>query len=67
MFFVDAQRGWFAANTGIIARTLDGGATWMFQSNGLSVNIADVWFVNATTGWAVGQAGTILKTVTGGE
>ena len=62
IFFQDAGRGW-AAVSGVVLRTGDGGNTWIPEStdNGSS----GVFFTN-DDGWAVGAFGAIYRSGDGG-
>jgi photosystem II stability/assembly factor-like uncharacterized protein len=63
--FVDATRG-FAAATGRIFQTLDGGVSWkLVAEDGRGVN--QLYFVDADHGFAVGSGGLFLRTVDGGQ
>ncbi|MAF65406.1 MAG: hypothetical protein CMJ84_07095 [Planctomycetes bacterium] len=82
--FVDANTGWLACgewpdpNTtmtefkGLIARSDDGGATWVNQvqlPNGVDSYFIDVQFLDAQNGWAVADGeptGRIYRTTDGG-
>ncbi|WP_166637297.1 YCF48-related protein [Algoriphagus boseongensis] len=64
--WVDAQVG-FAAGENLIAKTINGGQTWLelpFQFEG---RILDLHFINPNLGWAVGENGLFLETKDGGE
>lgn len=53
---------------GTILKTTSGGASWVQQTSGATVDLNAVKFVvgNANIGYAVGKSGTILKTTNGG-
>lgn len=66
-FLPDGQTGWFVGNSGMILKTMDGGATRETLESGTSESLNKVVFINETTGWIVGENGTILKSVDGGN
>jgi photosystem II stability/assembly factor-like uncharacterized protein len=63
-YFLNKDTGW-AASTGGIFQTKNGGMNWTTQSipSGVTRNI---YFIDALTGWALANSTTILKTTTGG-
>ncbi len=73
--FADANTGWVAGYQGPycipvcgIARTTNGGATWMGQTSFTTdTYFGAIDFVNTSVGTVVGPNGLILHTVTGGE
>ncbi len=52
--------------TGLVLKTLDGGATWDPQIANTSQFLRDVWFIDPLRGWSVGSGGRILHTARGG-
>ncbi|RKX22243.1 MAG: hypothetical protein DRP35_02405 [Candidatus Zixiibacteriota bacterium] len=66
VFFVDANTGWVTGNLGTIAKTVDGGSTWVIQDPGLTSPLKSISFVDSQTGWIVGDNGIILHTYDGG-
>jgi hypothetical protein len=52
--------------SGILLKTVDGGATWLIQDSIISCALNSVCFLNSDTGYTVGNCGTILKTTNGG-
>ncbi|WP_454868472.1 YCF48-related protein [Pseudomonas farris] len=67
-FSNDGHTGWLAGDDGIIAKTLDGGATWRIKNrlDGVSLNSLQM-ARDDQRGWATGNGGLILSTVDGGE
>ena len=74
--FPDANNGWAVGESGMIAKTTDGGTTWSYKSlpmytgNGLTSFrpiLYQVQFLNATTGYTVGSNGAFLRTTDGGN
>ncbi len=61
--FDDARRGYAAGLDGKIARTVDGGAKWMFDDVGteLTVPLFELQTFPDGSGWAVGSAGEVLR------
>ncbi|MDO9258151.1 MAG: YCF48-related protein [Bacteroidales bacterium] len=62
LFFADASRGW-AAISGAVLRTGDGGNTWIPESTSDGSN--GIFFTN-DDGWAVGSFGVIFRSGDGG-
>lgn len=65
VYFIDRSRGWAVGNGGEIARTTDGGETWIRTPKGTE-NFYDVYFVDSLNGWLVGEYGRILHSENGG-
>ena len=61
--FIDAQNGYAAGLDGKIARTVNGGDTWIFDDVGveLTVPLFEVETFKDGSGWAVGSAGEVLR------
>ena len=53
--------------TGLVLKTLTGGATWGPQISNSAQVLNDVWFVDPLRGWAVGASGRIIHTSKGGN
>lgn len=64
--FVDAMTGWAVGGNGMVAKTTDGGRTWVAQVSGTTERLHGVGFWSADFGYAVGEHGTILATRDGG-
>ena len=64
--FVDTNTGWVVGSAGAIARTKDGGKTWLPQHSGVSVNLQDVQFTDHKHGRIL-ASNIILQTENGGE
>jgi photosystem II stability/assembly factor-like uncharacterized protein len=69
--FVSAHKGWAVGHDGVVLRSLDGGATWERQFDGVKAGAAarpllDVWFEDARRGMAVGAFGMAVCTADGG-
>ncbi len=59
--FITSGTAYVVGNSGMMAKTTDGGATWSFVTTPLfnnSRNINAVWFVNENTGYIGGQWNT---------
>jgi photosystem II stability/assembly factor-like uncharacterized protein len=70
LFFVNESTGWICGNwtnldSSTIARTTDGGQTFLKQRK-YPGGITSLYFLNSNTGYAVGFTGVILKTTNGG-
>ncbi len=64
--FVDPTHGWLVGNHGTIARTDDGGATWLFTDPGVTHDFNDVHARSATEAWVAGAGGVIYSTTDAG-
>jgi photosystem II stability/assembly factor-like uncharacterized protein len=58
--------GYAVGSGGKIAKTTDGGMTWIAQVSGVRTALRAVCFVDTDTGFAVGIKGVILRTQDGG-
>lgn len=70
VFFVDDQHGWVAGDYGLLAATVDGGATWKEQNSGFKPHITKIQFVSPQVGWLLphrGHQGGLLATTDGGQ
>ena len=52
-FFINAETGWIAGESGTVIRTDNGGNSWAVQNTNVSGAIEDIFFINSLTGWAV--------------
>ncbi len=67
-FFLDANTGWVAGDSGTVIKTTDGGNTWSMRQNTGTINpLRSIYFINSTTGWAGGNSGELIKTTDGGN
>lgn len=62
----DAEHVWGCDDTGRIAASSDGGATWGDQTSGVDWTLDSIEFVDATHGWAISSFGAVLRTTNGG-
>src|SRR5690242_14310222 len=46
VFFLDANTGWVAADSGTVLKTTDGGKTWATQSTGSTESLFEVQFLD---------------------
>ena len=61
--FIDAWRGWYVEDRGIILHTIDGGDHWLPLNSGTTSNLNSVQFLpDGQHGWAAGDMGVILQT-----
>ena len=69
--FLDDQNGWIAGMHLLLARSTDGGATWLpisIPSTGNErPNFWDLTFIDSEFGWVVGEEGLMFSTTDGGE
>ncbi len=63
--FVSATQGFVVGDTGVIASTSNGGASWTTLNSGTIARLNAVHMLDAITGYAVGQSGKIIKTTDG--
>jgi photosystem II stability/assembly factor-like uncharacterized protein len=61
------QLGWLVGDSGRIAVTRDGGATWKEVTTGIKRNLARVAFADDRTGWVTTDDGVVYSTGTGGQ
>jgi photosystem II stability/assembly factor-like uncharacterized protein len=68
LFFIDANTGWIVGAKGTIRKTVNGGGSFVPQSNPVPAtsSIYSVYFVNPNTGFVSTDNGGILKTMDGG-
>jgi photosystem II stability/assembly factor-like uncharacterized protein len=59
--------GWAVGSSGKIAKTTDGGVTWVAQASGVPGRLHGVCFTSVSSGFVVGKAGVILHTQDGGS
>jgi photosystem II stability/assembly factor-like uncharacterized protein len=64
--FVSAQTGWICGSEGQIAKSIDGGLTWIQQYSNTEEDLVSLDFVDANHGWAIGASGAVLVTTDGG-
>ena len=65
--FADTRVGWAVGESGTIAATTDGGATWQNQASGTDRHLLRLSVADARSAWAVGMSGTLLATRDGGS
>lgn len=66
VFFADSKRGWVGGDSGFMAYTDDGGASWVERPLGIDWAINDVYFVGKERGFAL-AGGSIYETSDGGH
>lgn len=66
IFFIDGKGGWVVGDEGFIARTDDGGQSWVPVSSPTKADLTSIFFLDKQLGWAVGSESTILFTKDGG-
>jgi photosystem II stability/assembly factor-like uncharacterized protein len=64
--FVNAKKGWVAAERTTILATDDGGTTWRVQFKDQDFILRGLSFCDEKNGWAVGEYGFIYHTENGG-
>lgn len=70
LFVLDEMRMWVVGNYGRLARTSDGGATWIENNIPDGGHLVQVQFVNPDEGWIrviFGQAAEVLHSSDGGQ
>jgi len=67
--FSDPNNGWIVSrgNWGEVFHTINGGNTWVKQTNPSDNPLHDVFFIDHNIGWAVGLDTTIIRTIDGGQ
>ncbi len=60
IFFPTPQIGYFASNTSVIRRTLNGGTSWQSATVPTTANYTGIHFPTAGTGYAVGSNSALL-------
>lgn len=65
VFFVDRQTGWVSADSGLILRTTDGGASWQNSTAGFT-HLGSLAFLNADTGYVMSGFSLPYVTYDGG-
>lgn len=63
---VNENTGYVAGTAGVIAKTTDGGATWVQLLSPTAFDLTRVDFIDESTGWVFGEGSTIFKTTDGG-
>lgn len=66
VFFLNADTGFVAGDSGTILKTVNSGFTWLPQKSGTIQPLTAIQFINPTKGYAIGLGGTILFTKDGG-
>lgn len=64
---VDSLHVWACGDSGMVARTKDGGETWEWFYIGKKATLGGVWFIDTLIGWVSGDSGTVAKTIDGGD
>ncbi len=65
-FPTDNLVGYVVGEGGFIAKTVDGGSSWVTRNSGVTVTLRSVYMTSNDTGYAAGDAGVILRTTNGG-
>jgi photosystem II stability/assembly factor-like uncharacterized protein len=52
VYFIDANTGFAAGDTGVILRTVNGGSNWTIINSGTNKRLNQIMFINSTTGFA---------------
>jgi photosystem II stability/assembly factor-like uncharacterized protein len=65
-YFLDGDHGWIANESGVIARTNDGGQSWKTVTTSMR-DVHGIFFATTSKGWLVGDDGLIATTVNGGS
>ncbi len=66
IYFVNENVGWAVGYQGQIAKTTDGGTTWINQSVGIKKDLTGIYFFNEQKGFICGNSRYLLSTVDGG-
>ena len=66
--FATSDVGWVAGFGGFIAKTTDGGDSWVLQEQSVTSDwLRHIWVLDEKTLWIVGGKGAIIKTEDGGS
>lgn len=65
VMLASASVGYAVGASGLVLKSLDGGANWSEISAGLAANLNSLYFVTEGFGWVVGDAGTVALTADG--
>lgn len=66
VFFINPSIGWLCGTNGIIAKTTDGGFSWIDQDSKTKYYISSIFFTDENNGWA-SSYNTLLHTTDGGS
>ena len=68
IFFLDEQNGWVAGVGGFVARTTNGGNTWVEQDSKITEGwrLTGICFKDANEGWLISDVGKVAWTTNGG-
>jgi photosystem II stability/assembly factor-like uncharacterized protein len=64
---ISTSVAWVCSANGRIAKTTNGGTTWVEQTSGTTRALYSIHFADSNNGWAVGDYGTIIRTSDGGS
>ena len=64
--FADSKRGWVAGDSGFLAYTEDGGASWVERPLGIDRSINDIYFPTKERGFVL-AGGSIVESTDGGD
>lgn len=67
IYFSSDLIGYAVGWSGTVAKTIDGGYNWIYQTPITTRKLNDVLFTNDSIGWAVGDSRTLIHTTDGGE
>ncbi|MGD0709592.1 MAG: T9SS type A sorting domain-containing protein [Bacteroidales bacterium] len=67
MFFISANVGFAAGDSGKMIKTINGGTGWQYLNTGITVNLNSIYFLNDTIGFVAGDSGKIIRTIDGGS
>jgi len=64
--WVSSATGWAVGTSGVVLKSVDGGAAWQPQYADTQLELTGVSFVSSSTGWVAGLSGVVRKTIDGG-
>jgi photosystem II stability/assembly factor-like uncharacterized protein len=65
--FIDANTGYYLADSGKVHKTVNGGINWQQMRNSEDFRFADIKFLNVNTGLICGENGKFYKTTDAGN
>jgi photosystem II stability/assembly factor-like uncharacterized protein len=66
VYFINADTGWVAVESGYVSKTTTGGESWETQYTSSNYHPTDLFFINRSTGWMTTDGLQVLKTENGG-
>lgn len=58
---VNPNTAWVIGSGGFVAKTTDGGGSWIYQESGVTSTLRGIFALNESKAWAWGSDGTIIR------